>query len=150
MELRSAVYDEARPLVDAMTEEMGLRYGEPGTSPADGSDFLPPYGIFLVGSEDGVDVACGGLRLLRGFGDGLGEVKRMYVVPEVRGQGLSRVLLRALLDQARSLGLREVWLETGTEQPEAISLYESEGFVAIPPYGHYRDDPRSRCFALRL
>ena len=74
----------------------------------------------------------------------------MYVDPAARGRGLARGLLRALLDHARAVGATRVLLETGTEQPEAIGLYVSEGFTPVEPYGHYADDPRTRCFALDL
>lgn len=151
MQLRTVSYDEASDLVAAMGEELSLRYGGiGGPSHADAADFLPPQGVFLVGAVGGRDVACGGLRPLVGFGPGLGEVKRMYVAPSVRGRGLSRVLLRALVAHARSVGMTRLWLETGTAQPEAMALYESEGFRPIPPYGTYKDEPESRCYALDL
>jgi putative acetyltransferase len=82
--------------------------------------------------------------------NGIGEIKRMYAAPAVRGRGIARALLRALLDHARDNGLGEVWLETGTLQPEAISLYESEGFTAIEKYGYYKDEDLSRCYGIRL
>lgn len=130
-----------------MEAELSVRYGGGGASPASASDFAPPYGVFLVAAVDGVDVACGGLRALS---DGVGEVKRMYCDPAHRGRGLARGLLQALLDHARSVGLREVRLETGTLQPEAIALYVSEGFTPISAYGHFADEPLSRCFARTL
>lgn len=147
MDLRPVALAEAADLVAAMVAEMSARYGGEGASPLEADDFLPPDGLLLVGSVDGRDVACGGLRLLA---PGVGEVKRMYVEPAVRGRGLSRQLLRALLQHARDRGLREVRLETGALQPEAIGLYESEGFVPVPPYGHFKDEPLSRCYALAL
>jgi GNAT superfamily N-acetyltransferase len=147
LELRSAPFDDALHLTGPMVAELSQRYGGDGASPADGADFLPPYGVFLVGAVDGTDVACGGLRLLD---NGVGEIKRMYAAPEVRGQGIARALLRELLAHARQVGLREVWLETGTLQPEAIALYESEGFVPIEKYGYYKDEELSRCYGLPL
>ena len=38
-------------------------------------------------------------------------------------------------------------LETGTEQPEALAFYRARGYVAIPRFGVYRDEPNSLCFA---
>lgn len=143
MDLRPVGYDEARSLVAALAAEMSARYEDDTESPADAAEFLPPYGVFLMVDQ----VACGGLRLLE---PGVGEIKRMYVAPEHRGQGVSRLVLRGLLDHARSVGLREVWLETGVRQPEAIWLYESEGFVPIAPYGFYKEYDDSRCFRLVL
>jgi GNAT superfamily N-acetyltransferase len=145
--LRPVGFAEATVLTTALETELVQRYGGGGASPIDGADFHPPYGLLLVARIDGEDVACGGLRLHE---VGVGEVKRMYVAPPVRGRGVARSLLRALLDHARSVGLRAVWLETGTMQPEAIGLYESEGFTPIEPYGYFKDEPLSRCYALVL
>jgi GNAT superfamily N-acetyltransferase len=147
IELRAVGYEEALHLAEAMSDEMKVLYedGE-GASPADPHDFLPP-GTFLLGAVEGTDVACGGLKLIK---DGVGELKRMYVVPEHRGKGYSRVLLRALVQHARDVGLREVWLETGTRHGPAVALYESEGFRPIAPFGYWADHPETLCFALVL
>ena len=150
MQLRPVAYAEAAALVDALAAELHERYGGGPASVAHPEQFVPPYGVFLLGTEDGVAVACGGVRLLPSAGEGVGEVKRMYVVPSARARGLARVRRRALVDHARGAGLRSLWLETGTAQPEAISLYESEGFTPIPRYGQYKDSPESRCYALAL
>jgi putative acetyltransferase len=146
--LRTVPYGEAEHLAEAMSDEMKERYeDDEGASPADPRHFLPPVGIFLVATVDGVDVACGGLRLLT---EGTGEVKRMYTVPSKRGRGIARLLLRALLQHARDVGLADVWLETGTRQPDAIGLYLSEGFRPRAPYGHFADHPETLCYALTL
>ena len=130
-----------------MDLEMTARYGGGSASPVAAEQFSGEHGTFLVARLENLDVGCGGLRLLR---EGVGEVKRMYVEPAARGRGVARALLRGLLDHARAAGLGRVQLETGELQPEAVALYESEGFEPIEPYGHYRDDPRSLCFALDL
>jgi GNAT superfamily N-acetyltransferase len=88
----------------------------------------PPAGTFLVGYRDGVALCGGGVKRLP---DGSCEIKRMYVVPAARGQGLSRVLLHTLEDAARALGYQVARLDTGPRQPHAQGLYESEGYVAI-------------------
>lgn len=141
-------FDDARAvaLTDAMGAELLARYGDGGPSPAAAGDFDAP-GTFLLAEVDGEAVACGGLRP---YGPATGEVKRMYVAPAHRGRGHARTLLRALLDHARAQGMSRVLLETGTEQPEAMALYASEGFTPVPAYGHYAHDPRSRCFARDL
>jgi GNAT superfamily N-acetyltransferase len=148
IELRKVPYEAAEQLAEAMSDEMKALYeDDEGASPAAPADFLPPYGVFLVGAVDGTDVACGGLKQLA---DGVGEVKRMYVDPAHRGRGYSRVVLRSLLDHAREVGLREVWLETGTRQPEAVALYTSEGFLPIPTFGYWAEHPETLCFGLVL
>jgi len=78
------------------------------------------------------------------------EVKRMYVVPRARGLSLARAMLAHLEDTARESGAEMMVLETGLRQPEAIALYESEGYLPIEPYGFYRDSPLSRCFEKHL
>ncbi len=150
LRVEAVAYDDPRAvaLIAGMAAELDERYGPGGLSPASTSDFAPP-GVFLVAEAgaDGGPLGCGGLRVLE---PGVGEVKRMYVDPAGRGRGTARRLLGELLDHARRTGLSHVRLETGTEQPEAVALYVSAGFLPIPPYGHYADDPRTRCFALDL
>lgn len=146
--LREVGYDhpDAVALIAAMGHELDLRYGDGGLSPATAADFLPP-GVLLVADLDGLPVGCGGLRP---YGADAGEVKRMYVDPAVRGKGVARSLLAALVAHARQVGMRRLLLETGTEQPEAVALYEREGWTRIPAFGHYAHDPRTRCYGLDL
>ena len=91
----------------------------------------PPGGTFLVAMEDDVPVACGGLRTLA---PGVGEVKRMYVVPSARRRGHARRLLEALERCARELGHERVRLDTNAAQPEALLLYEASGYGEIADY----------------
>lgn len=78
------------------------------------------------------------------------ELKRLWVEPEHRGHGHSRVMMRAAEQECRRVGATRMILETGTEQPEAIALYQALGWSAMPPYGEYKDEPDSRCFARPL
>ena len=146
--LRVVPYDhpDVTALIAAMGDELDLRYGDGGLSPATAQDFEPP-GVLLVADLDGRPVGCGGLRP---NGADAGEVKLMYVDPAVRGRGVARALLGALVEHARAQGMSRLLLETGTEQPEAIGLYESEGWAPVPPFGHYAHDPRTRCYGLDL
>ena len=105
--------------------------------------------VFFVARSEGEPAGCGGILFLADEG-GYGEVKRMYVRPGHRGEGVGRRVLERLLDEARSRGIRLVRLETGIDQVEAIGLYESAGFRRCPPFGPYRDDPLSPCYELRL
>jgi Acetyltransferases len=98
---------------------------------------------FFVTRVDGVPAGCGGIKL---FGSLYGEIKRMYVRPQFRGQGLGKRMLETLEDYARQHGLSLLRLETGIYQTEAIALYEQYGFKQIPPFGPYREDPLSRCY----
>jgi GNAT superfamily N-acetyltransferase len=122
-------------LVEAMIEEMrelywdvgdGLDLNSPDMPKAGPGELGPPDGVFLVGYRNGAAV-CGVKRLP----DGGCEIKRMYVVPPARRQGLARVLLHELEDAARRLGYQVARLDTGPRQAHAQGLYEAEGYVAI-------------------
>ena len=98
---------------------------------------------FFVVRVDGAAAGCGGIKL---FGSEFGELKRMYVRPAFRGRGLGRLLVDRLAEHARSQGITLLRLETGIHQREAIALYEKLGFKQIQPFGHYTNDPVSRCY----
>ncbi|RJQ68765.1 GNAT family N-acetyltransferase [Pseudonocardiaceae bacterium YIM PH 21723] len=128
--------------------ELGRRYqGEGDTSPIEPGEFNPPNGLFLVSYVDGQAAGCVGWRRLR---DGVAEMKRLYVRDRFRGLGLARKLLSELETRVLGSGCHRIQLETGTEQPESMRLYESCGYEAIEPYGYYKDSPLSRCFAKDL
>jgi GNAT superfamily N-acetyltransferase len=122
-------------LNDRLQLEYVERYGGPDSTPVDYREFAPPTGGFLVAYLGGVPAAMGGVRRHQ---PGVVEIKRMYVVPEVRGQGLARLMLGALEDLARELGGHRVVLETGSKQPEAVRLYETSGYSQIDGFGHHR------------
>jgi len=154
VEIRTVGYDhpDAVRLTAEVQQEYVRRYGEQDLTPVDPAQFRAPRGLFVLGYLDGEPVCSGGWRIVAeatddGLGPGDAELKRMYTVPAARGRGLARRMLRHLEAEAARAGLRRVVLETGTEQPEAIALYESEGYAPIPGFGYYRGEPNSRCFA---
>jgi len=122
-------------LVEAMVAEMEELYELPaGTGlglAAPPADFAPPGGAFLVVYRGGRPVAGGGIKRDE---DGVAEIKRMYVAPEARQQGLGRRLLEALEDAARELGYARIRLDTGARQPHAQAMYERSGYHAIENY----------------
>ena len=109
----------------------------------------PPLGVFLVAWVEGEPGACGAVKPLDSDPT-IGEIKRMYTRPTARRRGLSRRILEMLEQRALELGYRRLQLETGTQQPEAMALYESHGWHRIAPYGHYKDAPDSVCYAKAL
>lgn len=144
---------DALRLIEEVQAEYVARYGGPDETPLDPLMFEPPEGSFFVGYVDGEPVVTGAWRRsgVRAFGtDRTAEVKRMYVAPAARGRGLARRMLAALEESAAAHGFEALVLETGINQPEAIGLYESSGYVPVPPFGHYRESPLSRCYARRL
>jgi GNAT superfamily N-acetyltransferase len=138
LEIRAVPAGEppASDLIEAMVAEgievYGRRLDVQGAPTATAEELSPPGGTFLViYDDDGAPVAGGGVKRL---GDGVGEIKRMYVVPHARSRGLARALLTALEAAARELGYARVRLDTGPRQPHARALYESTGYHAVAPY----------------
>ncbi|MBJ7001683.1 GNAT family N-acetyltransferase [Streptomyces griseofuscus] len=158
MNIRRVGFDhpDAIKLNDAVQAEYALRYGDDGDETfLTPQDFLPPQGVYLIAyDESDRPVATGGWRSQErndeGYSDGDAELKRMYVVEEVRGRGLARRMLAALEEDARAAGRLRMVLETGTKQPEAIALYTSSGYTLCPKFGYYRFHEESRCFAKDL
>lgn len=124
----------AHDLIAAMVDELAQFYGRidrPGMPSATAEDFSPPDGVCIVGWLDGEPACVGAVKRL---GDGLAEIKRMYVAPAGRSRGVARALLAALEDQARELGYIRVRLDTGPRQPHAQSLYLAAGYREIADY----------------
>jgi len=149
----------AASLVAALNAELSGIYPEPGSTHfrLDANEVGPGAGVFVVARWNGRPVGCGALRcvrepeLIRQLGPKVGELKRMYVAPEVRGHGIGGALLERLETEARALGLTRVVLETGNRSPDAIALYRRAGFVGIPAYGEYLQSPAtSVCLAKSL
>lgn len=151
----------ARPLVAALMADLDERYAADGAGDGDSPEMVglhrvrpeqvvPPVGIFLVAWLDGVPAGCGAVRRLVGGPADVGELKRMYTTPGARRRGVSRALLAQLEREAVALGMRRLQLETGRRQPEAIALYEADGYHRIPPFGQYAGDELSVCFAKDL
>lgn len=88
-------------------------------------------------------VGCGAIKA---FDSSAMEVKRMYVMPGFRGQGVASLILTELEKWASELGFQKCVLETGLRQPEAIALYTKSGYNPIPNYGQYAGMENSRCF----
>lgn len=102
---------------------------------------------FFVVRQDDYPAGCGGIQL---FGTDYGELKRMYVRPQYRGRGLARLMLDHLAGYARENGVAVLRLETGIYQTDAMRLYERWGFVRIPPFGAYHEDPLSAFYEKRI
>ena len=99
-----------------------------------------PNVIFAVArSAEGLAVGCGAVVL----GPTFGELKRMYVKPNSRGQGVAKLLLDQLEAQALARRCRLLKLETGPYQPEALALYARSGYARRGPFGNYSNDPLS-------
>lgn len=102
---------------------------------------------FFVVYVDGAPAGCGGVQV---FDTGFAELKRMYVRPPFRGQGLGKALVNHLTDHALRQGIKVLRLETGNAQVEALNLYISMGFRHILPFGVYAGSATSICMEKRM
>ncbi|RZT84650.1 acetyltransferase (GNAT) family protein [Pseudonocardia sediminis] len=158
IELRIAGLDhpDAVALNDEVQSYYRRIYGDGDLTSLLSEQFEAPRGVYLVGYDGDRAVASGAWRALDPepaddvVREGDAEIKRMYVVPDVRGKGHARAVLAELERTALAAGRRRMVLETGTEQPDAVALYASSGYTPIGTFGYHRDDPRSRCFAKNL
>ena len=92
--------------------------------------FAPPDGAFLLVAVDGAPAGCAAFF---GLGDGICEVKRMYVRPKFRGLQLGEKLTQSLIKQARSQGYRKMVLSTYYKLKAAQNLYSKAGFLVCAP-----------------
>ncbi|GAA4418873.1 hypothetical protein GCM10023169_08960 [Georgenia halophila] len=143
IEGQSASDRAARALAEYYAELDELLEGgfEPNLlDPVPHDDVTPPRGDFLLVTELGTGkvLGCGGVRIRTDAegtaAEGTAELQRMWLVPDVRGQGLGRFLLRSLENRARSLGARRVVLSLNRSLQEAMALYEAAGYRPVEPY----------------
>src|SRR5262249_7540139 len=98
-------------------------------------DYAAPGGLMLLATVDGSSAGTGALRPLPGADyPNACEMKRLFVRPAFRRFGLGRVLAQALMDRATEAGYSSMLLDTLDDMEAARGLYESLGFVEVPPF----------------
>jgi GNAT superfamily N-acetyltransferase len=133
-------------LVQLLDADLALRDGEDHAfyNQYNGVDGIR-YAVVLYEGEKAI--ACGAIKKL--FKDAM-EVKRMYVIPSKRGSGIATVVLKELEKWATELKMNRLILETGKRQPEAIRLYQKNGYLRIENFGPYVGVENSVCFEKKL
>ena len=101
----------------------------------------------IVAFKNDIAVGCGAIKQ---YSNDTMEVKRMYVLPNHRAQGIASTILSALEQWAQELNYKKCLLETGKKQPEAIGLYKKSGYTIIPNFGQYALIENSVCFEKML
>src|SRR6478735_4647723 len=97
----------------------------------------------VIAYENNIPLGCGAIKE---FQPSAMEIKRMYVSPESRSKGIASKVLGELEKWAKEMNYTKCVLETGKKQPEAIRLYEKNGYKVIPNYGQYAGIENSVCF----
>ena len=133
-------------LVEQLDKDLAIRDG------ADHSFFaqfnhITHIKYVVVAFENEIPVGCGAIKQ---YNEHTMEVKRMFVVPNKRGQGIASIVLKELEAWCLELGFATCILETGEKQPEAISLYNKNNYRVIPNYGQYEGVTSSVCFQKKL
>lgn len=93
--------------------------------------YAAPTGALWLLEKEGRYLGCSGVRKLE---EGICELKRTYIHPELRGKGMGQLLLEKCLESGRSLGYQKMYLDTHLSMKPAIALYEKNGFKDIHAY----------------
>jgi DNA-binding MarR family transcriptional regulator/GNAT superfamily N-acetyltransferase len=126
---------DARRAMTAYFDELDRRFPngfDPGDAlDADAAALAVPAGRFVLVRVDGDLAGCGGVQVI---GDGIAEIKRMWIADGMRGLGLGARLLRTLEHHATAVGCAVVRLDTNSVLTDAVAMYERAGYVGIPRY----------------
>jgi GNAT superfamily N-acetyltransferase len=93
--------------------------------------YAPPEGALFIATEGQRTAGCVALKKI---GDGVCEMKRLFVRPQFQGQGLGRALAQQIIGEGVNLGYKTMRLDTLDRLKEAMSLYETLGFKRTKPY----------------
>ncbi|NCU03203.1 MAG: GNAT family N-acetyltransferase [Chitinophagaceae bacterium] len=135
-----------RSLVALLDADLQERYGEQQSFFSQFNKLDHIHHV-IVAYENNQPIGCGAFKE---YELGVAEIKRMYVKSFYRGKGIGGQILTALEEWAKEEGYRNCILETGLNQPEAIRVYEREGYKQIPNYGQYVGVEISLCMEKNL
>jgi GNAT superfamily N-acetyltransferase len=139
-------HPDFRALVAQLDRDLEARYGAAQAFYAQ-FNHLDTIRHAVVAHAGGQAVGCGAFRPYDAHSV---EIKRMFVHPDLRSQGIAAKILAELERWAAEAGYARCILETGDKQPEAIRLYQRAGYTLIPNFGQYADDESSLCMEKRL
>jgi GNAT superfamily N-acetyltransferase len=137
---------EFRELVCLLNQDLNGRYGVK-QSEYDTYNIIEYIDTIVIANYESNPAGCG---CFKKYDDETIEIKRMFVKPEFRGKGISKLILRELETWGKHLGYTKAILETGKNQPEAISLYNKSGYNRIPNYDQYIGIDNSICMMKSL
>ena len=133
-------------LIKLLDADLALRDGELSPIYFNHNQLQPLDTVVLAYIGD-TPVGCG---CFKAFDDTSVEIKRMFVNPDARGKGIATIILKELESWAAEQGYENVVLETGKKNPEAMALYQKQGYAVIDNYGPYINMPTSICFSKSL
>jgi putative acetyltransferase len=135
-----------RLLIPLLDKELADQYGEL-QSVYDQYNHIIDINTVIIAYRGDTPVGCGCFKQIDEHSV---EIKRMFVKPAERGQGIASAILSGLELWAWEDGFSNTLLETGDKQHEAIALYQKLGYITIPNYGQYAGMESSICMKKQL
>jgi len=130
----------ALELINELNAELSHRYteGQPGHVRLTPAEVEAGAGAFVVARADQLPVGCGAVSKIDAA---TAEIKRIYVLPKYRRQGVGSALLDRLEQIARELPVSRLTLISGPRQPESLGLFAKFGFAVTSPFAQHRESP---------
>ncbi|TAG86772.1 MAG: GNAT family N-acetyltransferase [Bacteroidetes bacterium] len=101
----------------------------------------------MIAYQNNIAIGCGAIKE---YDENTMEIKRMFVIPEKRGNGLASQILILLENWSKTLNYKKCILETGKRQIDAIALYQKNNYKITKNYGQYENIENSVCFEKEL
>lgn len=136
---------EFKKLVQLLNSDLAERDGE--SHPLSQYNTIDNIKYVVLAYENYIPIGCGAIAE---YDLNTMEIKRVYVLPEVRGKRIATKVLSELESWAKELARFKCILFTGTNQPEANRLYERNGYRQIQKYGKLAEIADSLCFAKEI
>jgi GNAT superfamily N-acetyltransferase len=146
---RRVDHRDSTALLQAFHQEQIERYDSAESIDLTSTEYAPPHGIFVVLYDGEQPVGCGGCRW-HDRRTATAEIKKTYLLPQMRGRGAGRLLLRWLEDQATDWGAEQIILETGVRNTAALGLFVRSGYRPTSRYVPGRDPAINRAFVKML
>ena len=136
------ISDDVSALIQLSHDYQAELYPPESIHQEDPQQLLAPNIYFIGAYLQQNLIGIGAVKLVNGP-PAYGEIKNLFVDPRHRGQGASRVIMKALEQYLIDANIMLCRLETGPGQPESIGLYKSLGYHERTAYGDYKPDPLS-------
>ena len=133
-------------LTEYLNKDLRERYGSTQEE-FDQFNIMINLNTVVIAYENNKAIGCGCFKMIE---DDTVELKRMFVKAAYRGKGIGIAILKELEVWAGEIGFSSIVLETGTLQPEAIQLYQKQGYQKIPEYGPFIGNELSVCMKKSL
>ena len=143
VQIVNAPTPDVAALIGELNDELGALYTPEQRHGLALDAIFQPHVRFFLAWREGRAIGCGGVALFEGFA----ELKRMYVRPEMRGQGVADALVARLAAETLASGRSLLRLETGTHSLAAIRFYDRLGFRYCDPFAPYAAMPPAAIIA---